>query len=144
MPQKVPESKLETLAAGVAAGLSVRRAAKAAGIAGTTARRLAAEPSFKATVASIREQILSQAVGQLTRLASKSAATLGKLLDSPDPEIRLKAAREALSQLIPICTHAELNARLAALEKRSGEGRNGEMYRTPGAYHARGGGPASR
>jgi hypothetical protein len=119
MPREIPETKVEKLALGLARGGSLRQAAKSAKIAPTTARRMAADKSFKDRVATRRAEIIGQATGRLTRLASKAAETLGDLLDAKhEPEIRLKAARAVLQDLLAVREHAEQYERLALIEER--------------------------
>jgi transposase len=113
------ETRLEMLAISVARGRSLRQAAKASDVAETTARRWAAEKGFKDRVATRRAEIIGQATGRLSRLAGKAADTLGDLLDAKhEPEIRLKAARAVLQDLLAVREHAELNERLALIEER--------------------------
>jgi hypothetical protein len=119
MESESTEIRLEKLAIGVANGLSIHRAAKNAEIADTTARRWAADPSFKPRVDRLRKEIIDQAIGKLSRLASKAANTLGKLLDESNyGELRLKAARAILQDLLAVREHAELTERLNAIEER--------------------------
>jgi transposase len=114
-----PEAKVERLALAVAQGYSMRQAAKAADVAPTTARRWASEPSFKLRVEAIRSEVITRAVGKLARLASKAANTLGELLDkSHCGELRLKAARAILQDLLAVREHAELNERLGSIEEK--------------------------
>jgi hypothetical protein len=96
------ESKLTRLAAGVARGLSLRRAALLA--------------DLPAMVDDIRRSLINQTVGRLVRSAGKAAVKLEKHLNSKDENISLRAARGILSDLITIQSHAELADRLTALE----------------------------
>ena len=111
------ESKSDKLALGVARGLSLRRSAADAGIPCTTARRHVVKPEFKARVAELRQAMIGCAVGRLANSAAKAAKVMNDLLGpSHEPELRLKAARGILSDLLNVQSHAELSDRLEALE----------------------------
>jgi hypothetical protein len=114
------ENKREKLALGVAQGWSVRRSSQRAGVAETTARRWASDPAFQERVASLREDMLSQALGVLQAGAVRAARTLVRLLDAKDSEgseLRLKAARAILLDLVSVREHAQLVADVAELRK---------------------------
>lgn len=120
MGKKAGENKGDVLAALVAQGWSLRRAATVAGIPETTARRRATEPEFDAAVRQVRKRLLSQTVGRLTKLGDRAARVLGKLLDdSVDAELRFKAARAVLADLLSVQTQADLVDRIEALEERN-------------------------
>jgi hypothetical protein len=91
MPKKVPENKLEALAAGIANGQALVTVAESIGIAESTARRWKSDPSFDKRVRSIRAQISGRTIGSYIALRLKGAEVLGKLLDNSDPDIQLKA-----------------------------------------------------
>jgi hypothetical protein len=117
MEPENPEDQAERLALAVAQGYSLRQAARTADLPPTTARRWASEPSFKARVNVLRSECLSQTVGKLYRLATKAASTLGDLLDERNqPDLRLKAARAILQDLLAVRQHAELDDRLVSVE----------------------------
>lgn len=118
MKEKQPEIKVELLALGKARGFTTRRAADAAGIPETTARRLIADPTFQPRVNRLREDIISQAVGKLSSLGGRAATALGKLLNDPDKQVVLKAAQTILANLVAVREHAEISSRLDALEQR--------------------------
>lgn len=97
MPTKHEKGQKDRLALAVASGRSATSAAKALGIPERTGRRWANDTEFRRLVVKLRNQIMARAAGRLASLASKAAVTLGKLLESSDPEIRLKAARAILA-----------------------------------------------
>lgn len=116
MPSATPEGQIDRLALGVARGLSVRAASKAAGVAPRTGQRWASAPGFPPRVRKIRERIMSQAVGKLTVLANKAAVRLSRLVDSADEDIGLKAVRGVFADLTAARNSLDLAARIEALE----------------------------
>lgn len=119
MASVTPEARIDAVALGVARGLSVRAAAKAAGVSVSTGQRLSSAAGFDARVRKLRDKIVSRAIGRLSALALKSANRLGKLVDSADEEIALKSARAILADLTSLKDQAELADRLTALEERA-------------------------
>jgi hypothetical protein len=101
-----PDARFDALALALARGSSLRRAARECRVAESTARRWAADETFKHQIIQIRQQVISQAVGRLAALATKAAATLGRLLDSADEETRLRAARAILADLVAVQAQA--------------------------------------
>jgi hypothetical protein len=112
-----PRARIEALALAIAAGSTVRAWARANGVPERTAYTWASTPEFKHRVAQLRQQIISRAVGRLAALSTKAAAALGRLLDDPDPEVRLKSARAIFSDLVSTREHVELSERLAGLKE---------------------------
>jgi hypothetical protein len=113
---------VERVALGVARGFSLAAAARAAGVPDRTARDWAATPEFKQTVKRLRESIVAQAVGHLSRLAVKAARRLGRLTDHPDPDVALKASVALLDKAGAALDRHDLAERLAALEARAAAG----------------------
>src|SRR5262245_45361384 len=93
------EALVERVALGVASGLSLAAAARAAGVPDRTARDWAATPEFKQTVRRHREAIVTRTVGRLARLGVRAAKRLGELVESRDEETALKAATALLDRL---------------------------------------------
>lgn len=119
MDGKPLPGKLETLALALAQGASVRKAAKLAGLAESTARGKAADPALRHRVTNLREQILSQAVGKLSRLALRACTAYEQLLSGKsDSETRLKAARGVFADLTMMRESLDIVTRLEALEDR--------------------------
>ncbi|MCA1684528.1 MAG: hypothetical protein LC745_00790 [Planctomycetia bacterium] len=116
MPSKRPEGKIDAIALSVARGLSLAAAAREVSVPESTARRWAADPGFPRRVIQIRQEIVSQSVGLLALLMIKAAIKLGKLIDDPDSEVRLKACRAVNADFLALHTHADLSERLDALE----------------------------
>jgi transposase-like protein len=86
----------ERVALYLAAGLSVRRAARKAGVGERTVYRWLAEDAFRQRVAELRTRLFDRAVGRLSRTSGKAAVVLKGLLDSADERVRLAAARAVL------------------------------------------------
>jgi len=90
------------------------------GIGSRTAYRISASDKMKTRVASIRTEIASGTVGELTLGASEAASTLRELLDASNaPMVRLNACKSILAALQPISELGELRKRIDALEAKS-------------------------
>ena len=108
---------LQILATSVAAGSSIRDAAKMAGCSESSAYALSGSDEFRAEVARIRGEAVNAAVGVLSRAATKAAETLVAMLgEDQEPKDRLTAARLILANLGPIAEHGELRDRIAKIE----------------------------
>ncbi len=83
----------------LAAGASVRDAAKKAGIGERTAYRHLDNEEFRRQLAALRSQLIDQAVGRLADAATAAADTLRELLDGEPPQVRLGAARAIIGLL---------------------------------------------
>jgi transposase-like protein len=108
-------------AAGVAAlalatGKTVREAARKAGIGETTLYKWLRKPAFKARVTELRERMVAEAVGKLSRGMAGAAATLERLLKSKDERVKLAAAKAILDSAVKVRDQADLADRLAAVE----------------------------
>lgn len=107
----------DLLAVTVAGGSTVRAAAAVVGCSESQAYRLSSTSEFKQRVAELRTEAANEAVGQLTKAASKAVATLVEMLDSDyEAPIRLKAANSILSNMKLVAEHAELRDRLDRIE----------------------------
>jgi hypothetical protein len=117
----------DSLLAALAAGSTVEDAAKAAGLSSRTAYRRLADPGFARRLAQTRDELISNALGELVDCASEAVATLRSLLSASDERVRLGAAKSTLEQLLRLRETLTLSQRLAALERslqtRSGRGR---------------------
>jgi hypothetical protein len=112
------ESKRKRLAAGVAAGLSVRRAAREADLTHSAARRALAHESTKQLVAMYAKEMDRRAIGCYSRLIVKASRRLNKLLDSTDEEIALKAVRGVVADSLALREGVDFAERLGELEAR--------------------------
>jgi hypothetical protein len=107
----------ELLLGTLAAGSSVEQAAKAAGVSVRTAYRRLADPIFARRLAQARDELISNALGELVDCASQAVATLRTLLDASDERVRLSAAKATLEQLLRLRETLTLSQRLATLER---------------------------
>ncbi len=108
----------DALAAKLAAGFTYKAAADALGIDERTARRRAARPEFRRFVAAMRRELLAGAVGRLADRMNAAADVLGKLLESPNEAIRLKAAVALLDHGLKAVVMTELEERIDIIESR--------------------------
>ena len=120
-------------AAGVAAlalavGKPVRIAATQAGVGERTLYTWMQRPAFKRRVAGLRERLVAEAVGRLSKAMAGAARVLVRLLRSEDETVRMKAATAILHMSIRVREHGELERRVAELEESFG-GRDGGYRR---------------
>jgi hypothetical protein len=105
------------VATSIASGLSIRAAARKAGVGERTAYRWHAEsPGFAALVAKLRDATLNRTVGKLVKASTRAAEALAQLIKSPDEVIRLRACTAILDAGIRVRDHAEVLGRLTELE----------------------------
>jgi hypothetical protein len=116
----------DALAAAVAAGTSIKEAARAAGVSERTAYRRQQDPEFRRRVAEIRSSFLSDAVGRLAEASTEAVSTLKALLNASSDSVRLSAARAILEFGPKLREHTELAERISALEKPAAEPAAGE------------------
>jgi hypothetical protein len=106
----------------LACGVTVDNAARQAGISPATAYRRLAEPSFRQRLQALRGDMVSRTAGTLTAAATEAVRTLLELLKSSTSDaVRLGAARAVLEIGMKVREVANLEERLAALEKASAE-----------------------
>jgi hypothetical protein len=104
----------------LAAGQTVRDAARTAGLGERTVRRRLADPDFRRGVAELRGEMVDRALGRAADGMSEAADMLRRLLRAKRENIRLGAARSLLEFGIRLRESVELEARLTALEKQIG------------------------
>ncbi len=113
----VEESRyLETLAAAVASGSTVRAAVVGVGCSESCGYRLASSPEFKSRVSELRTAAVSLAVGRLSDLAVESANKIGELVQCDDPAVALRAAGMILDRFSKLSETVDLRARVEKLE----------------------------
>jgi hypothetical protein len=119
MPKKVPEIRVSALAAGIAGGKSLARAARDLKLAESTCRRWAADPTFPARVAKIREQLLHRIIGRyVTMMIKGQSKVLKALSDATDPETVSKIHHVNVVDFLALQTHAIESATVATLRGR--------------------------
>lgn len=106
----------EPLAALVASGESVVKAAESAGCANSTAYRLACLPEFKTRVSAIRSELVRQSIGKLSHASSRAVETMTALLGSEEDSVRLRAAVAILDRFSKLSEAVDLRERVEALE----------------------------
>jgi hypothetical protein len=119
MPGPYPRELHSKLALAIASGESVADWAKANGIVPRTAYDWARDPKLKRRVAAIRRKMLDQAIGLLAGGVANAAVILRQLSVEGDSEsIKLSASRAILSDFMTVQSYAELDRRMAAIERR--------------------------
>src|SRR5262249_2826538 len=84
------------LVTGLAAGLTVKAAAAAAGVTERTVHRRLEDPGFRRVVTEARARFVENALGQLAEASTEATATLRALLKADGESVRLGAARSIL------------------------------------------------
>jgi hypothetical protein len=112
------DSLADPLAVQLAAGKTVRDAARTAGVSESTAYRRLREASFRDAVAELRACLVSATVGRLVEGMTEAADVLRALLASESERVRLTAADRLLTHGIRIGELEELQRRVVELEAR--------------------------
>ena len=106
------------LALALATGRTVRAWAKEHDVPERTAYKWARSPEVLTMVRRIRRRAIDRAVGRLSRYASAAAGQIAKLAKGAESEsVKLQAARAVLADLMQVANYAELDDRIAALER---------------------------
>lgn len=100
----------------LAKGMTTDAVGAQVGMSGRQIRRWAEEPEFRADVEAARRAVLAEAVAALTSAVRKAVDTLTVALDDDSAMIRVRAASELIRSLPLLASHADLEARIAALE----------------------------
>ena len=106
----------DLLMTALAAGSTIRDAAKLAGVGERTAARRWAEPCFRARVSALRAQTMESALGSMTEGMTEAAATLRRLLSAESETVQLGAARSLLEMTVKLRENVDFERRLLALE----------------------------
>jgi hypothetical protein len=109
----------EAAALHLAAGRTVRTAARLAHVGERTVHRWLTEPEFTRRVDALRSEMTVRASGRLTAGMTRAAAVLMRLLTSGSEPIRLAAARALLAVGPAVGEHADLMRRLTVLEAKA-------------------------
>ena len=100
----------------IASEPNLMRGAQAAQIGRRTLMRWMNDPAFRAELERIRNNIADLAFTELEGLTLKSVIRLDQLLDDPDPRVRHRALKTALSTSLNIKEQREVRHRLDLLE----------------------------
>ncbi len=90
--------------------------ARAARIARITLNRWMREPAFRAELERIRQNIADLAFTELQAATLKAVFRVVELLNHPDPNLRLKAAKTILSTAIASRSDKDLSLRLDTID----------------------------
>ena len=90
--------------------------ARAAGIARMTLTRWLRDPAFREELEHIRRNISELAYSELEGLTLKSVIRLQQLLDDPDPNVRHRAIKTALSTSLTFRDQKEVQNRIDLIE----------------------------
>jgi len=104
---------------------NVEEAARSIGVAHKTLLRWMKEPEFAEAYRAARRQAYSQSIARLQQAAGAAASTLLKLMvdASSPPSCRLRAADSVLNRASKAIEIEDIEARLAALEQATSNGR---------------------
>jgi transposase-like protein len=118
MADKHRKKAEEALLLALACGASVEQAARQCGLSSRTVYRRLAEPDFRRRLQALRCDMVSRTAGTLTAAASEAVRTLLEILRSAaPPAVRLAAARAVLELGVKLRDAADLEERLADLER---------------------------
>jgi hypothetical protein len=105
----------------LAAGATVREAAKRAGVGERTAYRRLADADFRRAVSEARGRMFDSALGRLAGLGSKAVETLERLMESDKPTVALAAAKAVLVLGPRLRKSAEVEERTSLREDEADE-----------------------
>ncbi len=97
----------------LAAGQTVRDAARLSGVGERTATRRVADLDFRRRVAELRAEMIDRALGRMADGMADAAATLRRLLSAESESVRLGACRAMLELGVKLREGAELDQRNA-------------------------------
>jgi hypothetical protein len=121
MTQEARKSKKTQLALAIAQGIPVATWARASGVSRRAAFYWAKEPSVRETVESCRRRMIDHALGRMTRHTANAADIIIKIAnEAKSDSVQLRAARALLSDVMAVSHHAELETRMAGIEKTLG------------------------
>ena len=105
----------------IASGLTIKDAAKSAGISERTAHRRLDDPKTKSSIKEARCAMLQDAVLRLTAASTGAAETLRELTQAKSEQVRLAAARSILELSHRLKEATEFESRLVDLERKIDE-----------------------
>jgi hypothetical protein len=109
-------ARQERVAALLASGSTIRDAAVESGAGERTIHSWLDDPAYRAFVGGLRDHILAETIGRLTRAATRAATVLEGLLEAESEGVRFRAALGLIDTMIKTREHGELSARVSELE----------------------------
>ncbi|MCX4824885.1 hypothetical protein OG883_34535 [Streptomyces sp. NBC_01142] len=100
----------------LARGMTSDKVGEQVGVTGRTVRRWREDPDFEADVRSARTALLGEAVAALGAAAGDAIVVLRSALTDDSVNVRIRAATVLIGALPSFSEHAELDARLTAIE----------------------------
>ncbi len=100
----------------IASESNLAEGARAAQIAKSTLMRWMQEPAFRAELERVRRNINDLAFSELEGFTLKAVVRLAELLEHPDPNVRLRAAKTVLSTSIATREDKELRHKLETID----------------------------
>ena len=123
MDEKGGKTKISTLSLRqqsalplVALSPSISQAARSSGVGETTLRRWLDDPAFHSEVVHLRQESADLARQELQGLMLRGVSVISDAMDDPNPAIRLRAARYALSFAVKASEMQRLAADLKELK----------------------------
>lgn len=95
---------------------TVARAAEVAGVSRATLHRYLGDPAFQAALLQEQRKVLESASARLVGLLDRALDAVSEDLESHDPKRRSKAYKVILARFASLREHADLEARVSALE----------------------------
>ena len=122
MPQQGRRRADDVLMMALACGATLENAARQAGVSESTVRRRAKNPEFQRKLQALQADMVQRTAGALTAAGLEFVKTLIALQSPPTPPAtRLGAARAGLELGMKVREVADLEQRLADLERRFAE-----------------------
>ena len=109
----------------VAAGKTIRSAARQVGVRERTAYRWSAGEDFRKLVGELRTELTMRSLNVLTGGMAKAARKLNRLIDSPDGKLARLASRDVIKLQSQLRQQTELIERIEALEQDALKRQNG-------------------
>lgn len=128
MARGIRKEAEESLLQALVCGATVEIAARKAGVSERTAYRRLNDPKFQQRLATLRLEMIQRTAGMLTGAGMVSVKTLLDVQQDMQvaAAVRCRAARDVLEMGIKLRDHAEVEARLAAVEARLARALNAE------------------
>ena len=101
----------------IAMASTITQAARDSGIGKTTLHRWLQEPEFRQQLANYRQESADLARQQAQALLPRCLTVFAEVMESPDPSLRLRAARYAVAFALQLAEVQDLKATLHQLEQ---------------------------